>query len=72
LIEVITKLNEQFFSLQQQVQVLKQGIPTSSSDGTFAGSLEELARALTDLNDKKIQLDESRRTILTYETEISF
>jgi chromosome segregation ATPase len=71
LIEVIAKLNEQIFSLQQQIQVLKQGIPSSSSDGTFAGSSEELARALTDLNAKEIELDESRRTVSTYETEIN-
>jgi chromosome segregation ATPase len=71
LIEVIENINEQICSLQQHIQVLKQRIPSSSSNGTFAGSSEELGRALTDLNAKEIHLDESRRTISTYETEIN-
>jgi hypothetical protein len=36
LIEVIASLNEQNNSLQQQVQVLRQGIPSSSSSGTIS------------------------------------
>jgi predicted RNase H-like nuclease (RuvC/YqgF family) len=71
LTEVVAKLNEQIFSLQQQIQVLKQGIPSSPSYDTFAHNSEELARELTDLDAKEIQLDEARREISTYETEIN-
>jgi predicted RNase H-like nuclease (RuvC/YqgF family) len=71
LIEVIEKLNEQNISLQQQIQVLKQGIPSSSSSSTLADNSEDLVKALTDLNAKEIELEESRRTISTYETEIN-
>jgi len=71
LIEVIVKLNEQLFSLHQQIKVLKHKISSSSSDGTFAGSSKELARELTDINAKEIELDESRREVSTYEVEIN-
>ena len=71
MIEVITNLNEQIFSLQQQIQVLKQGIPSSSSDGTFVGKLEELVRELTNIYSKDIQIDKSRRIVSTYETKIN-
>jgi hypothetical protein len=52
LTEIIEKLNEQNISLHQQNQVLKQGIPSSSSRSTLAYSSEDLVKALTDLNAK--------------------
>jgi hypothetical protein len=71
LTEIIEKLNEQNISLHQQNQVLKQGIPSSSSGSTLAYSSEDLVKALTDLNAKEIELEELRRKVSTYETKIN-
>jgi hypothetical protein len=51
--------------------VLKHGIPSSSSSTTLADNSKYLVKELTDLNAKEIELQESRRTISTYKTEIN-
>jgi len=71
LIEVIASLNEKNNYLQQQIQVLRQGIPSSSSSETLIRSSEYLFKDLIDLNAKEIELEQLKKTLSTYEIEIN-
>jgi hypothetical protein len=56
LLNVIAQLNEQVKFLQQQIEVLKQGISSSSTIASSTNNLEELAKTLVDLDLKEIEL----------------